>query len=96
MICWTPPPSPCEPLDRFLHEFAYVRIVGTQVCGLDEEGREIGGCPIYIRENFITTADGPDACLPFEPAVPGVGEVLLMKVTGFDKAGNPDDGKICS
>ena len=96
MICWTPTIFDCDgnlesPL-TWRHEFAYVRVVGTQICGLDEEGNPIGGCPIYIRENFIPSVEDADPCLPFEPVLPGLGEVLLMKVTTFDEARNPDCG----
>lgn len=93
MICWdTCQVVPWEPVVH-RHEFAYVRVVGTQACGFDDDGNEIGGCPVYIRENFITSAEYDSPCLPYELATPGLGEVLLMKVTAIDEAGNNDCGR---
>lgn len=84
--------GPQEPI-RYRHEYAYVRVIGTQSCGVDDDGNQIDGCPVYIRENFITSAEGVSPCLPYELEAPGLGEVLLMRVTVFDEADNADCGK---
>jgi len=91
--CWNPCSLvPWEEI-RYRHEFAYVRVIGTQTCGFDDNGNPVDGCPVYIKENFITSVEDADPCLPYELATPGLGEVLLMKVTVFDDADNADCGR---
>lgn len=93
MICWEAVTLDClggqETMGTYRHESAYIRVVGTQPC--DPNDPAAGTCPSYLRESFVTLQETADRCVR-EQLLPGVGEVLLMKVTAIDAAGNEDCG----
>lgn len=94
MFCWQPVTTNCdggpEIVAAYRHEIAYIRVVGTQPCS---DNPADGYCPLYIRENFIESITWPSECLPSDPPNPGPGEVLLIRATAIDAAGNEDCGR---
>jgi len=93
MICWEPVVLDCaggiEATLTYRHESAYIRVIGTQPCLAGDPTS--GDCPVYRLDPFNILQESMDACVQ-EPALPGIGEILLMKVTAIDATGNEDCG----
>jgi hypothetical protein len=92
MLCWQPVTQDCagglETMGTYRHEYAYVHIVGLQDCGAGDGSL----CPVYAVSPFQPVGQTADPCLPFDPADPAIGEILLLRVTAIDAAGNEDCG----
>ncbi len=93
LLCWDPVLTNCdggpETIAAYVDETAYVRIVRWDVCAMDDGTTY--PCPVYLVEPFTLLATDPDPCVPDVPA-PGPGEVLLIRTTAVDTAGNLDCG----
>ncbi len=93
LLCWAAVTTNCdggpETIAAYEDQGAYVRIVGEQLCILDDPTS--GACPVYLFEPFTLLDLNDDPCVPDLPA-PGVGEILLIRTTAIDAAGNLDCG----
>jgi hypothetical protein len=97
MICWEPVTLDClnfpEPAPVvYHHEIALTPPQGFISCTL-EDGTETM-CPRPApRPAFIDVTTWPDPCLPADPPQPGIGEILWLRTTAIDAAGNEDCGE---
>jgi len=92
-LCWDPVTTNCdggpEDVVAYMDEDAYARIIGWNACVL-EDGTTYP-CPVYAYDPFTLLELNADPCVPRLPD-PGPGEVLFIRTTAIDAAGNLDCG----
>lgn len=91
-MIWSWDSCPGEPPIAWRVESAWVHQVAS-LPGLDDDGNLVA-MPIYAwdwqQPQMVNLPEATVECAP------GPGEVCAVRVTGFDEAGNEDDGADCS
>lgn len=94
-MCWAPVVVDClgqpELAVTYLHQVAMVVIVGWTLCSLEDPPMvEYGMCPVYLFESPGSRVESSSPCL--DAPGPRPGELLILRTTAVDSAGNEDCG----